>query len=236
MARAATSDAAVGRAETDRPPDPDRRYAGKTLGERRDEQRERILLAGRDVFAERGYAGAGIDEIVAKARVSRTTFYAFFENKEECLLAVFALGVHQLGTALVKAVMATSSPAHEPMDRIRAEVRALAATYAADPAMARIVLIGVVGATPACEQARVEARDQAARVIQAQLEEYEYWLQRPPLHRRVASLAAMAAIAEPMSELVVQNRLPEWETLVEPISQAVGHGIISPQGFNERAP
>jgi len=39
-----------------------------------------------------------------------------------------------------------------------------------------------------------------------------------------------------MSELVVQNRLPEWETLVEPISQAVGHGIISPQGFNERAP
>ncbi|MGH9919102.1 MAG: TetR/AcrR family transcriptional regulator, partial [Nitrososphaerales archaeon] len=66
-----------------------RPYAGKTLDARRAEQRERVLLAARDTFASRGFAGAGIEEIVARGRVSRTTFYAFFENKEACLLALF---------------------------------------------------------------------------------------------------------------------------------------------------
>ena len=226
MARAATSEAAAARGGSGA--DPDRPYAGKSLEARRGDQRERILLAARDVFATRGYANAGIDEIVARARVSRTTFYEFFENKQNCLLAVFKWGVERVGGSLLSVVAATSHAAYHPMDRIRAEVRALASAYAADPAMARILLIEIVGATPTCERARVHARDQAARVIQAQLEQYDYWRDRPVLDRRVASLAAMAAISEPISELVAEERLSDWETLVEPISLVVGRGLIDP--------
>ena len=192
-----------------------------SLHARRGDQRERILLAARDVFATRGYAAAGIDEIVARARVSRTTFYEFFENKEKCLLSVFQLGVERVASALFGTVADTSEL--QPIERIRAEVRALAEAHAADPAMARIILIEIVGATPACERARVYARDQAAQVIQAQLEEYDYWLSRSPLQRRVASVAAMAAIGEPITELLSENRLEdEWETLIEPITEFVG--------------
>ncbi len=208
-------------------PDPDRPYAGMSLHARRGDQRERILLAARDVFATRGYGAAGIDEIVAGARVSRTTFYEFFENKEKCLLAVFELGVQRVANALFGTVADTRDL--QPIERIRAEVHALAEAYAADPAMARIILIEVVGATPACERARVYARDQAAQVIQAQLEEYEYWLSRSPLQRRVASVAAMAAIGEPITALLSENRLEdEWETLIEPITEFVGRGLIEP--------
>jgi hypothetical protein len=96
--------------------------------------------------------------------------------------------------------------------------------------MARITLIEIVGATPACERARVHARDQAARVIQSQIEEYEYWSSRSLLERRVASLAAMAAIGEPITELLSEHRLAEeWETLVEPITEFVGRGLIDPE-------
>lgn len=226
MARAATSEPAPARGGSR--PDPDRPYAGKSLQARRGDQRERILLAARDVFATRGYANAGIDEIVARARVSRTTFYEFFENKEKCLLAVYGLGVKRLARALLTVVAQTAGAGLHPMDRIRAEVRALAEAYAADPAMARIILIEIVGATPAAERVRAYARDQAARVIQAQLEQYEYWRSRPVLDRRVASLAAMAAIDQPISDLVAEQRLQDWETLVEPISLVVGRGIIDP--------
>jgi len=226
VARAATSEPVTARGGSG--PDPDRPYAGKSLEARRDDQRERILLAARDVFAARGYASASIDEIVARARVSRTTFYEFFENKERCLLAVFNWGVERVAASLLAVVAETSDLALHPMDRIRAEVRALAEAYVADPAMARILLIEIVGATPKCERARAHARDQAARVIQAQLEEYSYWRSRPELDRRVASLAAMAAISEPISELVAEGRLADWETLVEPISLVVGRGIIDP--------
>ncbi len=215
MARAAA-------AETSR----ERAYAGKTLATRRSEQRERILLAARDVFATRGYAGAAIEEIVALGRVSRTTFYVFFENKEECLLAVFELGLERIGAALLGTVAETTAPDLDPAERILEEVRAVLAAFAADPAMAQIVLIGIVGATPAAERARAQARQAGAEVIETQLEQYPYWGRRSAHERHVASLAAMAAIGEPLSELVAAGRLGEWELLVDPLSEFVARALV----------
>ncbi len=203
----------------------ERPYGGKTLGDRRAEQRERILLAARDVFAERGYAGAGIDDIVARARASRTTFYVFFENKEQCLLAVFDWGLQRIGARVLQAVADTASQELAPAERVRAEVHAVAAALAADPAMARIVLIEIVGATPAAERARTRARHAAASVIERQLEGYDYWRERPRRDRHLASLAAMAAIGEAISDLVATDRIDEWQQLVDPVSEFVALGL-----------
>ena len=145
-----------------------RRYAGKTLEERRGDQRERLIAAARDVFARGGYTAAGIDEIVSAARVSRTSFYAFFANKEECLLAVVQAGTERIGEALMEVI---AKPL-EPAERIRAEITVLAEAFAADPAMARVILIEAVGATPAVERVRAQARQAAADLIEAQLREY----------------------------------------------------------------
>src|SRR5437763_7045127 len=206
-----------------------RRYAGKSLADRRSEQRERILLAARDVFAARGYGGAALDEIVARARVSRTTFYVFFESKEECLLAVARLGRERIAAAVLEAAARTAEQRLTPPELVRAEVRATLAAYAADPAMARIVLIEIVGATPAAVRAHARARSAAARIIQRRMEQYPYWRARPEQHRRAASLAAMAAIGEPISDLVAAGRLDEWATLVDPISEFIGRALIDPR-------
>jgi AcrR family transcriptional regulator len=205
-----------------------RQYAGKSLADRRSEQLERILLAGRDVFATRRYGGAAVEDIVARARVSRTTFYMFFENKEECLLAVHRLGLERIGAAVAAAAARTSEQGLAPPALIRAEVRAVLAAYAEDPAMARILLIEIVGATPAAERAHVRARSVAAGIIQARLEEYPFWGRRSVGHRRIASLATMAAIGEALSDLVATGRVGEWETLVGPISEFIGRALIEP--------
>ncbi len=183
------------------------------------------MLAARDVFAARGYAGAGVDEIVARARVSRTTFYVFFDNKEECLLAVFELGFERVGGEVLRTVAGTAGPEMQPVERVRAEVRVVAAALAADPAMARILLIEIVGATPAAEQARAHARNAAARVIEQQLEGYDYWRERSSHERHIASLAAMAAISEAISDLVATDRLDRWQELVDPLSEFVARGL-----------
>jgi AcrR family transcriptional regulator len=203
-----------------------RPYAGKTLDARRAEQRERILLAARDAFAAHGYAETGIEEIVARARVSRTTFYLLFSNKEQCLLALLELGLERIGGAVLEAVAETAGRDMDPAERIREEVRAVAAAFAADPAMARLMLIDSVSATPVAERARVEARHAAAGVIEDQLEQYEYWDRRSPHERCVASVAAMAAIAEPISDLVATGRLDAWEQIVGPVSDFVARGLI----------
>src|SRR2546429_7716726 len=80
--------------------DAGRMYGGEPLETRRRDQRERVLAAAREVFAERGYVHASIDAIVSRARVSRTAFYRFFDNKEQCLLAIFDEAMGQLGGTL----------------------------------------------------------------------------------------------------------------------------------------
>jgi AcrR family transcriptional regulator len=205
-----------------RPAESRRPYGGKLPAQRSAERRERILHAARDVFALQGYAETGINEIVARAHVSRTSFYEFFTSKEDCLLAVFELGMQRLGAAVMEAVAQPGTPA----ERIRVEVDAIAGAFAADAAMARVILIGIVGATPAAEQARARARQQAAALIDVQLAEYPYWSERPASERRIVSAAAMAAIAESIGDLLTRGRIEDWEEIVEPVSEFLARGLV----------
>jgi AcrR family transcriptional regulator len=51
-------------------------------------QRLRMLSAAAAVAGEQGYDGVSATSVVARARVSRKTFYEVFESREDCLLAV----------------------------------------------------------------------------------------------------------------------------------------------------
>lgn len=50
--------------------------------------RARLCSAARQVLAERGYAAARVEDIVAEAGVSHGTFYTYFENKAAVLDAL----------------------------------------------------------------------------------------------------------------------------------------------------
>ncbi len=50
-------------------------------------QRQRILGAMAQVAAERGAANVTVAHIVARAGISRRTFYELFEDRETCLVA-----------------------------------------------------------------------------------------------------------------------------------------------------
>lgn len=51
-------------------------------------QRERLLQAMLECVGEHGYAGTTVPQVVATARVSRNGFYALFEDKLDCFLAL----------------------------------------------------------------------------------------------------------------------------------------------------
>jgi len=69
----------------------------KRLSTRRSEQaaetRRRILDGARQVFEQRGYAGASVEEIAAAAGVAVPTVYKGFTNKRTLLSAVVALAM-----------------------------------------------------------------------------------------------------------------------------------------------
>ena len=50
--------------------------------------RERLLETATELFAEKGYAGASVREIVAKAGVSKPVLYYYFKSKEGLFYAI----------------------------------------------------------------------------------------------------------------------------------------------------
>jgi TetR/AcrR family transcriptional repressor of mexJK operon len=62
------------------------RKAGRSR--RQDERREKILQAATEVFFKSGFAGASIDEVIAKVGGSKRTIYDYFGNKEALFAAI----------------------------------------------------------------------------------------------------------------------------------------------------
>src|SRR5438045_65334 len=49
--------------------------------------RERLVNAAIEMFYRHGFAAVGIDQIIAKAGVTKTTFYKHFEGKDDLMVA-----------------------------------------------------------------------------------------------------------------------------------------------------
>ena len=72
---------------------------------RKDARPEEIIAAALELFVERGYAATRLDDVAARAGVSKGTLYLYFENKEDLFKAVVRgnmLPMLQHGEALVE--------------------------------------------------------------------------------------------------------------------------------------
>ena len=74
--------------------------------------RDRLVAAAAEVFAERGYEGARVQEIVRRAGLSTGAIYTNFRNKADLLLAA-------VGTAQVDSLFATIELAADAADGLR---------------------------------------------------------------------------------------------------------------------
>src|SRR5215470_18432448 len=68
-------------------------------------QRERILSATAQAATELGYAEMSVEAIIARAGVSRRTFYEQFKNKEDAFLAAYDAVVHQAARQVRRAYL-----------------------------------------------------------------------------------------------------------------------------------
>lgn len=100
-------------------------------------QRERLLNGVVEAVGEHGYNATTIAGITAAAKISRRTFYEYFEDKEACFLAAFAMiEAHVLDSMLNAPGAGEAWP-----DRVRARLAALLDLLARDAAVARCFLV-----------------------------------------------------------------------------------------------
>ncbi|GAA1710639.1 TetR/AcrR family transcriptional regulator [Kribbella yunnanensis] len=95
-------------------------------------KRRAIRGAATEVFLQHGYLGASMDEVAAKAGVSKQTVYKQFENKER-LFAEIVLGTNdELAVNLAKAYAETLDGAADAREALRALAFRLLESLTAD--------------------------------------------------------------------------------------------------------
>jgi AcrR family transcriptional regulator len=78
----------------------------------KDERRREILDAAFLEFSRKGYAGASMEAIARRARASKETLYAWFDNKETLLNTLFASRLDGMASRVVAAAEQDPSPSN----------------------------------------------------------------------------------------------------------------------------
>jgi AcrR family transcriptional regulator len=129
----------------------------------RQAREEAILDAAGEVFAERGFHAASLDEIAARVGIAKGTIYLHFASKDALLVALVAHSVSRL-TALI----AAPDPARSVLDQLRTVLDRLVehrnhGVQAVGDMMQEVKRI--IAASAACEEAVRGLRERLAALI-----------------------------------------------------------------------
>jgi AcrR family transcriptional regulator len=126
-------------------------------------QRQRLFKAMVECVDEHGYVATTISELVARARISRRSFYEHFHNKDECLLATYDTVVERLSRRLEDA----QGPAEEWNEQLETFIRTLFDAAGDRPDAARLVCVEMGAAGPVGVQRWADGAERLERLIVA---------------------------------------------------------------------
>jgi len=108
-------------------------------------QRARLLEGMAAAVGEHGYASTSIADVIARAGVSRKTFYEQFDGKDDCFATAYGTQMDRLLEVTLSAFEAEGPPWAR---RLRSALTALCAAIAGNPAVARLCFVESLDAGP----------------------------------------------------------------------------------------
>ncbi len=130
------------------------------------ERRAQLLDAAAQVFAQRGYTEAQMDEIAAAADTSKGGLYFHFPNKEALIAAVIGRAGDLLRRRVAHAMNAAGD---DPVARADAALASLIDTLSAHRSFARVLATDSVAGSAAARRRVAEIEDEFVHLIAAEL-------------------------------------------------------------------
>jgi AcrR family transcriptional regulator len=124
-------------------------------------QRGRLAEAVAQAVDEKGYTAVTVADIVARAGVSRTTFYENFRDKEDCFLSSYDASSERHFEGVRDAMAADG----DAIARVRAGVAAYLRGLAESPAYARAFLVEVLAVGPAGVERRTRSMERYVELM-----------------------------------------------------------------------
>jgi AcrR family transcriptional regulator len=122
-------------------------------------QRQRLVHGVTVAVADKGYGLATVADIVARAGVSKKTFYQYFADKLACFLAAHEVGSQAMLEASTSASRDALSAGLDPIEQLRCADRAYLAFLVAEEPYARMFFLETLAAGPEAIKAFWRCRD-----------------------------------------------------------------------------
>lgn len=123
-----------------------------------DIQRVRMISAMIEVAVQRGAGNVTASDVVAKARVSRRTFYELFASCEDCLLAAIDCAISRTAEQVLPAYQAEA----QWQAKIRAGLTAMLELFDEQPTLARLLVVETLAGGPQARRRRRNVLDRLA--------------------------------------------------------------------------
>jgi AcrR family transcriptional regulator len=142
------------------------RTAGQHATRDKDATRQRLLDAAEQVFADKGYHGTVVDDIIRASDSSKGGFYFHFPNKQAIFLSLVDKLVPRLAAAIDRAIAAET----DPIAQLDAALRTVLETFGRHRQLSKILLIEAVGLGHGFDEKLMRTRGRFAGMIQTHLD------------------------------------------------------------------
>jgi AcrR family transcriptional regulator len=193
---------------------------------KREQRRKQLLGHARDVFAEKGYHTAKIDDIVAHANVARGTFYLHFVDKRAVFEELVDDFLARIGNAIERIHL--TEGATPPLLQLRNNVYRVLSVGLSDPGMTRILLKNAAGLDPDFDRkVRGFYRTLEELLALSLLNGQRLGLVRAG-ERRVLGAMSLGAIKELLLQSVENRITAEARGLTDEVMRFLAGGILTP--------
>jgi AcrR family transcriptional regulator len=180
-------------------------------------QRRRLLDATTEAVAELGYVKTTVADILARAGVSRATFYDLFVDKEACFQAAYEANaelVARVMTAELARVRADGEKA--PLARLDRVLGVYLHALHDAPALARVFLVEVYAAGPTAIEQRTASLERFVDIV-AETHRGETGVLGSRANQRFAAQAFVGAVSSLVTNAVGMGDLDQLLTLRGPL-------------------
>jgi AcrR family transcriptional regulator len=191
----------------------------------REQRRAQILEVAKAIFAEKGYHHAKIDDIVARARVARGTFYLYFGDKR----TIFSELVDNCVDAVNAAIYAIDLARRDlsPIEQLTDNVDRVVRVFVDEPALARILFNEAVGLDPEFDRKLLAFYDGVTSMIVRALVEGERVGMVRPGDSKARALCVLGIVKEFLYQLSLRGQGFDREAVVRTVIELVNGGWLT---------
>lgn len=191
----------------------------------RQQRRAQIIQAAKEVFAERGYHNASINEIIRRASIARGTFYLYFTGKHNVFDSILGQALQELRSGIRR--IDTAEGADPPQVQLRASLVRVFEYILGDPHFAQLIVSNRLAPDPEIGDRATKFYSEVQEMIEHSLEQgIEMGMVRTCDTKLIASALLGTALGI-VQHIVGSEDAPGIDAVVDELIAFVLRGVVS---------